>query len=183
MASAAADLAYLRAGVPELKDYLLSDHLFWPLTGSLPRLTVGGLLIAQARSNAWRLSAAQQSELTRLEARLKKVQSRWRSSWERKANWEYGSRLNQWRNYLEDYRGDRAGHTAYYPQEVKLRVMVELLETQIATSKDSKLRASLDSLLRKVFIAGTFVWESELENGFPQSPYWYLYGGLADRQR
>jgi hypothetical protein len=49
------DRAYLEAGIPELEDYLLSDELYWPISArghNLPRLTIGGLLLANDRLEA-----------------------------------------------------------------------------------------------------------------------------------
>ena len=55
MTSLENDRAYLEAGIPELGDYLLSKELYWPISArgyNLPRLTVGGILLAQTRLGA-----------------------------------------------------------------------------------------------------------------------------------
>jgi hypothetical protein len=55
MPSLEKDRAFLEASVPELEDYLLSDELYWPITArgfDLPRLTIGGILLAKARLEA-----------------------------------------------------------------------------------------------------------------------------------
>ncbi len=179
MASSKSDLEFYRMGVQELKDYLLSDQLFWPLTGNLPRLTLGSLLLARERLRAWPLESALQADGARLSQRMEAVHERWRSAWERKAAWEYRSRLNQWRHFLEDYRREGKGNAAYYPQEVKLRVMLDLLEPHLPEDSDHSVLPELDKLLRRHFEQGDFVWEPELKDAFPNPPYWYLYGRLA----
>ena len=55
MATVEKDTAYLEAGIPEMEAYLLSDELYWPITTrgySLPRLTIGGILLAKTRLEA-----------------------------------------------------------------------------------------------------------------------------------
>jgi hypothetical protein len=37
---------------------------------------------------------------------------------------------------------------------------------------------SLDQILRAVLAPGEFVWEPELQAGFPAEEDWYLYGRL-----
>ncbi|HEY5573072.1 MAG TPA: hypothetical protein VIK64_08690, partial [Anaerolineales bacterium] len=63
MPSAEYDLGYLRAAVAALEDYLMSNELYWPIGAAspagepdYPRLTLGGLLLAQKRAHARDLS-------------------------------------------------------------------------------------------------------------------------------
>jgi hypothetical protein len=180
MPSKAQDFEYWRSAVTELKSYLLSEQLFWPLTGgrgSQPRLTLGGLLLAQARLQARPLTQGEAAELGGLEGQVATQAARWRSAWERKAAWEFQSRLKQWGNYLDEYRANQS-QAAYYPQEVALRTMLHLLETEAGELDRGsvQLLAAYDELLRALFIPGDFVWEDELRSAFEPSTYWYLYG-------
>ncbi len=54
MPTPAQDLSFFQAGLESLETYLLSEGLFWPLAGDLPRLTVGGMLLAGKRIEALR---------------------------------------------------------------------------------------------------------------------------------
>ncbi len=173
------DLPYLRAGVTALADYLQSDALFWPLPdASLPRLTLSGLLLS-ARRAAARMDAAGRGEIVQLTQALDEIRRQHRVRWEEKASRELETRLRMWRNFLDDYRGNPAEYAPSYPYEVRLRVMIALLQEALPpiVHVDEAVRG-LDALLRAVFQPGDFVWEAELQTAFPPEPFWYLYGRL-----
>lgn len=179
------DFGYLSAAISELETYLLSDELFWPVSANppartqpYPRLTLGGLLLFIKRAEAFALSASQTSQVIQIENRLAQIKIKWRTKWEEKANNEYVSRLNQWRNYIEEYRQDPDKHGDYYPYEIRWRVIVQLLDNEISKLDDAifELRDGLDQMLRSNFTQGNFVWEDQLIQIFPESTFWYLYG-------
>jgi hypothetical protein len=176
MTSVEKDKAYLEVGIPELEDYLLSDELYWPITArgyDLPRLTVGGLLLAKARLEA------RGERIGSLAAQLDGIRSKWRVAWEAKAGRGVQARMRLWGNYLSDYRQNPEGYADAYPHEVRYRVMLHLLLAELSgTSAEQKELAQLDSLLRVNLISGDFIWETELQAGFPREVYWYLYGKL-----
>jgi hypothetical protein len=176
MSSVEKDRAYLEAGIPELEDYLLSDELFWPITArgyDLPRLTIGGVLLAVARLQA------RGTETESLVAQLEAVRSKWRVAWETKAGRGIKARMRLWGNYLADYRQNPEGHADVYPHEVRYRVMLHLLLAELpASPPEQKELTQLDSLLRVNLVSGDFIWEADLQPGFPREVYWYLYGKL-----
>ena len=170
------DKAFLEAGIPELGDYLLSKELYWPISArgsSLPRLTIGGLLLAQARLEA------RGERIESLVAQLDGVRSKWRVAWETKAGREVGARMRLWSNYLAEYRHNPENHADAYPHEVRYRVMLHLLSAELPKPPaESESLSQLDDMLRARLIAGDFIWEAELRAGFPRAVYWYLYGKL-----
>jgi uncharacterized protein YukE len=176
MTSAEKDRAYLEAGIPQLEDYLLSDELFWPITArgyNLPRLTIGGLLIAKVRLQA------RGERIQDLTARLDAVRSKWRVAWEIKAGREFQSRFGLWGNYLTDYRQNPEGHADSYPHEVRNRAMLQLLMTELPSELPQReALSSLDGALRSSMVPGDFVWDPDLQSGFPREEYWFLYGTL-----
>jgi hypothetical protein len=186
MATINADLAFLQAGVSEMKAYLLSDLLFWPLSArpqsggpAFPSLTLGGLLLARTRLRA-RGSFQSEGKLVKLEEELEANRHRWGSAWVRKANWEFSSRLRQWQNFMEEYRQNPEAQAGFFKHEVGLRVMLALLagaESEPPEAESEMLKA-LDRLLKLAFINGEFIWEPGLESGFPPETYWFLYGHL-----
>ncbi|MEZ0394962.1 MAG: hypothetical protein ABWK53_00805 [Anaerolineales bacterium] len=181
MPSRQQDWAFFEAGVQELPGYLLSDELFWPLSGpvNLPRLTIGGLLLARARLYGWAAGEDEQSSLQQKAAELEATRQRWRSAWERKAAREVGARFDLWRNYLQEYRAAPAEQADAYPRQVRWRVMLHLLLAELLeTPPQAQALSDLDHLLRRHFLPGAFVWESELAAAFPAEPYWYLHGRL-----
>ncbi len=180
MPSREQDRAFFEAGVQELPAYLLADELFWPLPGpvSLPRLTLGGLLLARARLLGW-AAGEDDPSFRRADAELEATRLRWRAAWERKAAREVGARFDLWRNYLQDYRAAPAEHADAYPRQARWRVMLQLLLAELSeTPPQAQALGDLDRLLRRHFLPGAFVWEKELAQAFPADRYWYLYGSL-----
>jgi uncharacterized protein YukE len=176
MSSIEKDKTYLEAGISELDDYLLSQELFWPISArgfSLPRLTIGGILLAKARLEA------RNERIESLIAQLDAVRSKWQVAWETKAGQEVQTRLRLWSNYLTDYRHNPEGHADAYPYEVRYRVMLHLLLAELPTPPPEQGALSqLDSLLHASLIGDDFIWEADLQSGFPHEVYWFLYGKL-----
>lgn len=176
MTSLEKDRAYLEAGVPELERYLLSDELYWPISArgyNLPRLTIGGVLLTKQQLEA------RGERIESLMAQLDGVRSKWRVAWETKASREFGARMRLWSNYLTDYRQNPEGHADAYPHEVRYRVMLQLLMAEIHVQPSEQDTVSrLDGLLRANLTTGEFIWESDLQDGFPREVYWFLYGKL-----
>ena len=176
MTSAEKDRAYLEAGIPELENYLLSDELFWPITArgyDLPRLTIGGLLLAKTRLEA--RGERTEALLTRLDA----FRSKWQVAWETKAGREFQSRFGLWGNYLTDYRQNPEGHADAYPHEVRNRAMLQLLKPELPEElPELEALSPLDSVVRTSLSPGDFIWDPALQSGFPREEYWFLYGKL-----
>jgi hypothetical protein len=66
-------------------------------------------------------------------------------------------------------------------------VMLTLLisESERQQQADVDLLSGLDEYLKSVLEVDAFVWEPEIQTGFPAHTYWYLYGLLppAAKQR
>ena len=183
------DLRYLKEGIEELESYLLSEQLFWPLEArtepgeaAYPNLTLGNLLLVEARLKARPMTLAQQAQLGALLPQLEQVRSRWRSAWSKKALHSLHNRLKMWRDFLDEYTKAPEAHADRYPYEVQRRVMLALLagEAEQAPPEVNDLIGKLDALLRAVLMKGDFIWEPELQAGFPEETYWYLYGRLPE---
>jgi uncharacterized protein YukE len=185
MASADYDLGYLRAALDTLEDYLLSTEIYWPIGADspagapdYPRLTLGGLLLAQKRAHAQDLSAEHRNELARIDEQIDALRSRWRVAWERKAGRGFSQRLRLWNDFIEDYRQNPKDNADRYNYEVERRVMLHLLgdEADAIPEAEHELLKGLDKLLGAVLIPDDFIWEQQLQSGFPRETYWYLYG-------
>ena len=168
MPAPAEDRHYLETALPELKTYLLSDTLFYPLTHPLPRLTLGGLLLSQRRLHAY-------EDVSPLDLRLDMLRSKWRVAWEKKAAQELETRLRLWGNYLNEH-GNNKELGNYYAHEVRLRVMAGLLSVELGHEPDELV--ALDQLLRAKFCSGEFLWDQALSNEFSRDDFWFLYGRL-----
>ena len=191
------DLRYLKAGVEELEQYLLSSQLYWPVhvvtpTGETPypRLTPGELLLAREKLRAHSLdflstspgynnevTSPVQAKIDRLEGDFEVIRSKWRGNWGKKAAQDFSSRLALWRNFLGDYRKVPDDQAPFYAYEVRTRVILQLLEPEAVgiPAAELDMRTGLDTLLRAILVPGEFIWEAALEAGFPKAAYWYLY--------
>jgi hypothetical protein len=167
------DLSYFKAGLESLEPYLLSNEMFWPLGEDRLHLTLGGMLLTGKRLNVGPI----QDEWPALSARLDALRSRWRAAWERKSGREFHSRIDLWRNYLQEVR--EGSDPAYYAQQVQWRVMLQLLGSEFSVStQESETVTALDQILKSIWLPGIFVWDAGLSAAFPEQEYWYLYGRL-----
>ncbi len=182
------DLSYIQAAIEELQPYLLSDKLHWSLSGyacpgekAYPQLTLGGLLLALTRSRVRANSPKMSLKTDHLENRLETIRSQWRVAWEEKASWEFRSRLRQWGNFLNEVQHDPQDYAAYYPYEVNVRVILELLipQTGNLADKDVEPLIKQDQRLQAQFISGSFIWDDDLSGGFPKDDFWFLWGRLT----
>ena len=184
------DLNYVAVSLIELKTYLLSKELFWPLRlkpspgkPSVAKLTPGNLLLSFARMNATRqaktLDPRQESELQKLEGEFDTIRSKWAVAWEKKATHEFTSRLRQWRLYLNEVEHDMKTNAPYYATEVRLRVILELLRDYLTEIPQTDLSA-LDDELRSHFTPSDFIWDADLAGGFSRERYWFLWGTLKE---
>lgn len=175
------DFAFVRAGLEELENYLLSDELYWPLSGygNLPRLTIGGLLLSFRRVRARGHLAIEQAEIIGRTIALDLIRSKWRSAWERKIRRELRSRLDLWKNYLADYSQSPETQSGFFEQQVQWRVLLELLGGEMTEpAQELSILNDLDKVLKSSWLPGNFAWEPDLIEAFPQGEFWFLYGRL-----
>ena len=171
---------FLRAGLEQLKDYLLSNELFWNLglPANYPQFTLGNLLLSAAQLGAATgLSAAQNSERKGLLADLEKQKKQWRSAWESKAQREFASRLQQWGQYLDELGQSPGQQDGYFKSEARQRALLEILSEDLPAS-EHLLKGELtllDQRLRRYIEDGDFIWDETVKKGFPKGRYWFLY--------
>jgi hypothetical protein len=179
------DFGYIQACLEVMESYLLSDEVFWPISATppagapdYPRLTLGGLLLAEQRLNAY--PQAEASQVQSVVSDVEQIRSKWRVMWEKKAERSYSVRLRMWSEFLDEFRSSPQDNADRYAYEVRLRVMLELLKLEGGDQPQSEVEmlGGLDQYLKSVLKIGGFIWEPEVESGFPKGTYWYLYGEL-----
>jgi hypothetical protein len=184
MASADYDLGYLEAAAELLEKYLLSKEIYWKINASsppgepgYPSLTLGAILLSQQRAASWHLTAHQEDRRFRVDNRIHQTHMKWRTAWSSKAREEFRSRLELWRNYLEEFRQDPDGNYDRYPYEVSRRVMLQLLSREAVDipRAQEQMLSGLDRILEGVMLPGVFVWDEALESGFSLEDFPYLY--------
>ncbi len=181
------DYRYLQAGLEVLVDYLLSGETFWPIDvrspegePEYPQLTLGGLLLSRARLSGYPKSPAQKEQVDKLFSNMDLIRSKWRVAWEKKVGHSVSVRLKMWRDFIEEYRNAPQDNADRYPYEVRLRTMLSLLKSEASgqLAADEDLLTSLDAYLHTAFSKGGFIWEPDIQGGFPKDVFWYLYGKL-----
>lgn len=164
--SVSSESSFLREAIPQLKEYLLSNDVFWNAGGG-QQLTLGNLLLAKEYLEGM-------GELSDAEAKqLVAVKKEWRSAWEKKAEREFSARLRQWTQYLQELGEHPDRHAAYYGTEARVRTLLELLAHE-ASGMRSQLAAG-DSQLRALTAAGDFVWGAGAEKAFSKNKFWFLW--------
>jgi hypothetical protein len=185
MPSVSYDFGYLTEGIEQFESFLLSKNLFWPISSAppygepaYPRLTIGGFLLSNNRLRARDLDLSQDKILHSLQMKIDNFRKRWRSAWENKAHSELKSRFRQWDQYVNELQINPEENIPYYRSEVRVRVLIELLLPEIGSTENYywDQLTGLDSLLKSIFTAGTFVWDEEISSGFDEDQYWYLWG-------
>jgi hypothetical protein len=180
------DWAFLRAALPELQGYILSKDVYRllgqpvriPGSIQIPQLTIGNLLLSQARLAAHYPVEARSPELAEISQKIEQERASWRVNWANKAGREYTSRLNLWNQYLRELRGDPRAHAAFYANEVRHRTILNLLAAETldeVPQNEAKQLNLLDGILSGLTQTGPFVWEPGVESAFPSEAFWFLY--------
>lgn len=184
MASVEYDLGYLETAGELLEKYLLSKEIYWKMNVSsppgepgYPSLTLGSILLSQQRLDSRSLPSHQEGRKMRLLKKIGQVRLKWRTAWGGKAREEFRSRLDLWRNYLEEFRQDPEGNIDRYSYEIGRRVMLQLLaqEADSIPAAQEQLLGGLDRILDGLMLPGDFVWDDSLSGGFSPADYPYLY--------
>ena len=189
----ARDSALCAAMADELEAYLKSSELFWEpdrrrFAGvELPKLTLGGLLLAMRRLETLRqrLSPDPSQTLARIGRELSFHRAQWRLRYQNKLARDLRSRLDTWAWYLEDCQQHRETAIVHYPRQVETRAKIDLLldealEAGLDSEPFRERLVNLDERLRSVFGPGEFCWMEPLTGGFPSERFWYLYGQLEE---
>ena len=181
------DLLIVEAIVFDLRPYLLSTVLYWPLTaptGSLtllPRGTLGGLLLRLHRLDALRerLSGGQAQRLGTAHAAVSEQLGSWRVQAEDKAMREMSSRLHAWDAFLEECEDNPARYDPEYPTQAEGRTVIDLLiafARRAAEQRSFSARlAAVDRRLREIAAESDFVWDPAMIPAFPHERFWWLY--------
>jgi hypothetical protein len=167
----------------DLEEYLKSDVLYWhvaepnPLGSHMPQLTIGALLEALVRAEA---GGADRAALETAHLQHDRIRAAYPARYVSKAIHELHSRLNTWKDNLDD-EGRKS--KAFYAQDARVRAKIFLLENALGADVPAELqqqREQIDRQLFEVFVPGEFIWDARLQAAFPKNPCWWLYGHLLE---
>ena len=165
------DLRFLNEALPQLQDYLLSGELYWPLSGSLPRLTPGALLLVLTR-----IRVTQPGMAPKLQQQFEVTRTKWHTAWEKKVAREISNRLRLWSNFLADFANSQEQTADSYPAEVRGRAILQLLLPELPDSSLATALVELDMALEAQLHPSEFLWDARLQVVFPKDDFWFLYG-------
>ena len=181
MANKETILQFVQEGAADLEAYLLSDILYWQLHAPAGRqmFTLGGMLLGLMQIKALVEASGEAEDLISLQVIIDKVKLEHRSAWEKKACQETAARIRLWKTYLDDYRQNPDDMAAYFPREIKWRVIIQLLQKEIPKPIEQlDLLTLLDTMVKSNWLPGDFIWEPYLVHSMPAGEYWFLYGRL-----
>ncbi len=179
------DLLIVEATIRDLKDHLLGDSIYWelrrPSAGgySLPKGTLGGLLMRLHRLNALRddLTPAQAERLDTATTTAEETLHRWDVQAREMASRETSARLGLWQNYVAELADNPRRYTPEYATQAEGRTALSMLLTFSGDSGREALAqiGSVDAMLKAVPAEEGFVWDDELSAAYPQHEFWWLY--------
>ena len=88
------------------------------------------------------------------------------------------ARLDALNWFLDDAVADPKRARSEYPFEIRNRQRVEVILRELGSDLLPELKqqlARVDGRIRVVAQPTGFIWDSQLEPIYPQSPFWYLY--------
>ena len=181
------DLRIVTILAGDLKNYLLSDTLYWPLSDPGPASfryplgTVGGQMLRLRKLDAARgqLSPEQSQQLDDATAQTHDTLNQWIIQREQKVAREIKARLQTWSAFLDDLSADSQRFHTEYTTQVEGRVILSMLFPLAGRAADGQgYQARLDRLderLRMVCGPGDFVWDTIFEPAFPHVDFPWLY--------
>lgn len=181
------DLSEAKALADHLIPYVYENELYGSIGGmfgssSLPRLTIGGLLLRLRRLYALqgRMNDAQKAQLMAVDAQHENVRKEWTIHYNEKLAQEAHSRLKMIEQFFEDCTDDPRTCLSNYPPEAMRRTIAqEIVNTMKDSGSDTgdleRAMNKTDSKLRRFAQPSSFIWASALQDVYPKDEYWWLY--------
>ncbi|GAB4545347.1 MAG: hypothetical protein OHK0023_03480 [Anaerolineae bacterium] len=178
-----ADVRALMAMTAALTPYIYDSEIFGTLNdNSLPRLTIGGILMRLHRLKhlSGTLTAAQKSALESAASKFAEVRQQWIVHYERKISREILSRIGSLDQFANECAQNLAVCADNYPAAMEKRVMIEHLRDELealnllSTEITGRL-AALDNALNRCLEAGEFCWSPHVQAAYPKEKFWFLY--------
>jgi hypothetical protein len=176
------DVRAVEAMAENLTPYIYEEELFGRLDASLPRLTLGGLLMRFHRLEALRdqLTPEQQAVVRKAQQKFEEVRREWPVHYEGKLQHELRSRLVALGQYLQEAEEHPRLGLENFASSMEKRVMVEALkdaaeEQGVWTDELKGTLLSTDNRISRLIERGSFIWDSRVEAAYPPDKFWFLY--------
>jgi hypothetical protein len=165
------DLDYIKNSAAELETFLLSNDVIRHLPDI--SLSAGGVMLAQKRLQAANL----EQEIAASWQQIDQIRGHWQVAWANKCQQEARMRMRLWGDFILGLAHDGNEPSSAYRHQVRNRVIVQLIEDSHPEKMQEYVESiqRKDKLLVKYSAENDFIWEEEVQNGFPREKYWYLY--------
>lgn len=182
------DVRALSAMASNLTPYLYEDELYGHLSGDLPRLTLGGLLLRlyRLRRVDGLLDPEQETQVQDAAINFDAARAEWSVHYKSKLAVELKSRLDALDRYLHDCGEQAQGCVAEYPVQAEKRTMIQHLydelaqESEVPDDLEARMK-QVDNRLRRMLSGDDFVFDARLKSAYPPDQYWWLYGRIGGR--
>ncbi len=187
--SLARDLDEFEQMVERLEDYLLGDAMYLPIGGgffrgaSTPQMTLGALLLRRRRLRYLR-AKLKRADGIRLDVALAqhcRLRQEWTLHYDKKLKQEVPLRLRVMAGFFRECGENPRDCAGAYPVEALRRSIIQ--EIMLAMAEFGYDRRDVtaairpaDQALRRILHAGEFIWSPVLEEVYPRTTFWWLYG-------
>jgi len=176
------DVDTVQAMASRLVPFVYENEIFGYTPESLPKLTIGGLLMRLHRLALLDtlLSDEQRERLATAQQQVDSVKQKWLVAYTNKTTDELTMRINEWNQFLNECNQNEDECHEMYPSMVEKRVIAQALvnqarELNVLTPEIEERLNGIDSQLQDYFKAGSFVWDQRLQQAYPPDEYGFLY--------
>lgn len=184
------DLRALATMASNLTPYLYEDEMYGYLSGDLPNLTLGGLLLRLYRLGRLEnlLDADQQTMLQDSRINFEAECAKWAVHYETKLQQELHARLDAFDQFLNECGDDLPSCAANYPVQAEKRTIIEHLNDELVELEarpeeiENRLR-HIDQKLRRLLVESDFISDERLTAVYPKGRFWWMYGYIPENAR
>ncbi len=184
------DLRALATMASNLTPYLYEDEMYGYLSGDLPNLTLGGLLLRLYRLGRLEnlLDADQQTMLQDSRINFEAECAKWAVHYETKLQQELHARLDAFDQFLNECGDDLPSCAANYPVQAEKRTIIEHLNDELVELEarpeeiENRLR-HIDQKLRRLLVESDFISDERLAAVYPKGRFWWMYGYIPENAR
>lgn len=184
------DLRALATMASNLTPYLYEDEMYGYLSGDLPNLTLGGLLLRLYRLGHLEnlLDADQQTMLQDARINFEAECAKWAVHYETKLQQELHARLDAFDQFLNECGDDLPSCAANYPVQAEKRTIIEHLNDELVELEarpeeiENRLR-HIDQKLRRLLVESDFISDERLAAVYPKGRFWWMYGYIPENAR
>jgi hypothetical protein len=166
----------------QLVPYVYQDELYGLMPNTMPRLTVGGLLMRLYRLTAVasQLTAPQQASFKTAQTKLETTKRDWPVAYEGKIAREFQSRITALNQSFAECADNPKQCAESYGVNAEKRAILQALADEAESlnvfTQDMKGGLnSVDNKIHRYTEPGEFIWSERVQSIYPKDKYFFLY--------